>query len=98
MPKTNPEDREEAVTSHDVDSDSLWQTHNTDVILLPPLNQICFNPAFIWGLTCGTLQTLDGAEGGVEARGAVITPSPLDVGFLARATLGIWGTNKGQPL
>lgn len=71
--KTIQEDKEEAVTSHYVDSDSLLQTQSAALILLLPLNLICLNSAVISGLTCRTLQTLDGADGGIEAREAVIT-------------------------
>lgn len=70
MQKTIQEDKEEAVTSHYVGSDSLWQTCRAALL---PLNQICLNFAVISGLTCRTLQTLDGADGGIEAREAVIT-------------------------
>lgn len=42
-------------------------------ITLLTLNQICLNSAVISGLTCRTLQTLDGADGGIEAWEAVIT-------------------------
>lgn len=86
------------MTSHHVDSDSLWQTCSTDLILLLPLNQICLNSALISGLTCRTLETLDSADGGVEAREAVVTQSLLHVGFLARATLEMSRRNKGRPL